>query len=146
MKKRLLVPILILALVFVVILNGCKKEETVEEPTPTPPLNNEEIVEVEDDEKDLIMEEFTQVVEVNDPLLIKEYIDENIGKLSQLEGNEMIDSLEKSLIDNLEDVTERLIALDKKGELMNIASDEFFFPEDKIIEIKDGDLKLEVAQ
>lgn len=143
MKKRLLIPILILALL--VLLNGCKKEEPVEEPNPTPPPANEEVKEVEDDEKAVIMEEFTGIVEGNDPLLIKEYIDENIGKLSQLEGNLMIDSLEKSLVDNLDVAADRLSSLDEDMELMEIASDEFFFPVDKVSQIKNGDLKKEVS-
>lgn len=145
MKKRLLIPVLILALVFVVILNGCKKEEPIEEPTPTLPPTNGEVEEVEEDEKAVIMDEFTEITEGNDPLLIKEYVDGNIGKLSQLEGNLMIDSLEKSLVDNLDEVTNRLATMDEDGELMEIASDEFFFPEDRVSEIKNEDLKREVA-
>lgn len=145
MRKRLFIPILIMALVFVLILNGCKKEEPVEEPTPTPPPNNGEVVEVEDDEKALIMEEFTQVVEGNDPLIIKEFLDENIAKLSQLEGNEMINSFEKSLVDNLADLTDRLTTIDADGELIDIAATEFFFPEDKVNDIKNQELKKQVA-
>ena len=145
MKKRLLMPILILALVFVVLLNGCKKEEPVDEPTPTPLPANGKVEEVEDDEKAVIMDEFREIAEENDPLLIKEYVDENVGKLSQLEGNLMIDSLEKSLIDNLDEVTNRLTTLDEDGELMDIASDEFFFSVDKVSQIKNGDLKKEVS-
>ena len=145
MKKKLLIPMLILALVFVVILNGCKKEEPVVNPAPIPPPSNVDVVEVEEDEKALIMEEFTEIAEGNDPLLIKEYVDGNIGKLSQVEGNLMIDSLERSLLDNLDEVTARLISLDDDGELMDIASDEFFFPMDKISEIANEDLKREVV-
>lgn len=145
MKKRLLVAIFIFALVFAIFLNGCKKEEAVEEPGPIPPTNKVEVVEVEEDEKALIMEEFADLVDGKDPLQIKEYVEENIGKLSQLEGNEMINALEKTLVHNLEEITERLIALDENGELIDIASDEFFFPEDKVSQIKNGDLKREVA-
>lgn len=145
MKKKLLMPMLILALVFVLILNGCKKEEPVVDPAPIPPPSNVDVVEVEEDEKALIMEEFTEIAEGNDPLLIKEYVDGNIGKLSQVEGNLMIDSLERSLLDNLDEVTARLISLDDDGELMDIASDEFFFPMDKISEIANEDLKREVV-
>ncbi len=43
--------------------------------------------EVEDDEKAVIMEEFQNIVESdNEPIKTKNFIDENIGKLSQLEG------------------------------------------------------------
>lgn len=145
MKKRLLVPIFIFALIFAVLLNGCKKEEAVEEPRPIPPANNQEVEEVEEDEKALIMEEFADIAAGKDPLQIKEYVDENIGKLSQLEGNEMIDKLERNLLDNLDEVSQRLLELDKDGELIALASDENFFPQDKVSQIEDEDLKREVA-
>lgn len=144
MKKRLLVPVLVLTLVFVVLFSGCKKDPPKVDPTPTPPPNNGDVEEVEDGEKTKIMEGFSQIVEENDPLKIKEYIDANIGKLSQLEGNEMINSLEKSLIDNLDVAADSLSSLDEEMELMEIASDKFFFPVDKVSQIQNEDLKKEV--
>lgn len=145
MKKRLLIPIFILTLVSVVLFNGCKKDPPEVDPEPTPPPNHGEVEEVEDDKKAKIMEDFDKKVEENDPLRIKEYIDENIGKLSQLEGNEMMDAYEKSLVDNLDAARDRLIDVDKDKELIEIASDKFFFPVDKVREIKNEDLKKEVT-
>lgn len=145
MRKRLALAIFIFTLIFVLALSGCKKEEVVEEPIPNSPITNEDPIEVEEDEKALIMEGFSDIVNGKDPLQIKEYVDSNIRKLSQLEGNEMIDKLEESLIDNLADVTDRLMGLDSDRELMGLASDEIFFPEDLVSEIKNEDLKREVA-
>ena len=143
MKKRLLIPIIIL--VFVLMLNGCKKETVVEQPDIIQPPD-EEIEKVEDeDERKSIMNAFSSLIEDNDPLIIKEFVDGNIAKLSQLEGNEMIDSLEKSLVDNVESVTNRLMTKDENSELIEIASAEFFFPEDKVKDIKNEELKTEVA-
>ena len=143
MKKRLLIPIIIL--VFVLMLNGCKKETVVEQPDIIQPPD-EEIEKVEDeDERKSIMDAFSSLIEDNDPLIIKEFVDGNIAKLSQLEGNEMIDSLEKSLVDNVESVTNRLMTKDENSELIEIASAEFFFPEDKVKDIKNEELKTEVA-
>lgn len=129
-----------------VLLNGCKKkEEPIEEPNPPTSPANGKVEEVEDDEKAVIMDKFAEIVDGNNPLLIKEYVDENIGKLSQIEGNLMIDSLEKSLLDNLDEVASRLATMDKDRELIDITSDEIFFPEDRVNEIENKDLKREVA-
>lgn len=145
MKNRLFIPIIVL-MTFVLLLSGCRSNVPEEEPTP-PPINegNEHLEEeVEEDEKAVIMEEFFDLVAGNNPLIIKEYVDENIGKLSQLEGSEMINNLETSLVDNLGDVTDRLMSKDQSRELMELASEEYFFPVDKIREIENEDLRLEV--
>lgn len=144
MKKRLFIPILIIA-VFVLLLSGCKKDPPEKEIDPMPAPNNGGVEEVEEDEKAQIMEDFIGLVEDSDSLRIKEFIDENIEKLSQLEGNRMVDNLEKSLEDNLEDATDRLLTRDENGELMDIAGEDFFFPVEKVSQIKDEELKREVT-
>ncbi len=144
MKKRLFIPILIIV-VFALLLNGCKKDPPEEETGPIPAPNNGEVEEVEEDEKAQIMEDFFDLVEDNDSLRIKEFIDENIEKLSQLEGNQMIDNLEKSLEDNLADATDRLLTKDENGELMDIAGEDSFFPMEKVSQIKNEELKREVT-
>lgn len=144
MKKRLFIPILIIV-VFALLLNGCKKDPPEEETDSIPAPNNGEIEEVEEDEKAQIMEDFFDLVEDNDSLRIKEFIDENIEKLSQLEGNQMIDNLEKSLEDNLADATDRLLTKDENGELMDIAGEDSFFPMEKVSQIKNEELKREVT-
>ena len=144
MKKRLFIPILIVAL-FVLLLSGCKKDPPVEEPVPAPAPNNGEVEEIEEDEKAQIMDDFSKVLEDKDPLMIKEFLDKNIGKLSQLDGNEMIDNLEKSLIDNLDEATDNLLSKDENGELMDIAGEELFFPQELVNEIEDEELKREVT-
>lgn len=57
----------------------------------------------------------------------------------------MLDQLEKALVANIEDVDLKLQSLDKDQELMALASDKLFFPEDMVNKIKNQDLKREVA-
>ena len=109
-------------------LSGCKKKQVEKNPEPKPTPVEKPVEEVEDDEKAVIMEEFQNIVESdNEPIKTKNFIDENIGKLSQLEGDKMIDALEKSLEKHLEKYTDKILALDKKFELMDIAGSELFF-------------------
>lgn len=147
MKKSILITIIILAIVLILSLSGCKKKQVEKNPEPTPTPVEKPVEEVEDDEKAVIMEEFQNIVESdNEPIKTKNFIDENIGKLSQLEGDKMIDALEKSLEKHLEKYTDKILALDKKFELMDIAGSELFFPEEKIKDIKDEKLREEVKK
>lgn len=143
MRKKIFLPILVL--IVVVALSGCKKKaEPVIEPIPAPVVV-EPVVEANEDEKEVIMNDFEDLIESDSKLEeIVSYINEKINKLSQLEGDRMIDELEKKMTANIEDLTNRLFATDKDGELMAIAGTEKYFPENKIGEIKDAKLKEEI--
>lgn len=147
MKKTILMPLLILTLVLVLALVGCKKKDVVDDPGGIP---NEKPVDkpdemVEESEREIIMKDFVNIIESkNQPDKIIAFIDDNIGKLSQLEGDKMIDSLEKVLKDNIDTFTDRILALDKNDQLMAIGGGENFFPESKIEDIEGKELREEV--
>lgn len=145
MKKKYLFVCTIMMLVLVFTLTGCKKKTPVEDPTPAPV--NKPIEEVNQDEKEKIVKEFDKMVsnpsELED---IVAYIDKNIGKLDELDGNHMIDTIEKTLEANLDRISDRIFANDKDNELIGIAGSEFYFPPEKIGEIKNKKLKEEITK
>lgn len=143
MKKSTFLPILVLMLMLVLV--GCKKDPEIVEPT-TPPVE-QPVVEVDENEKEVIMNEFNDLIGDNkEPDIMISYINENIAKLSQIEGDKMIDALEISMQDYIETLTNKLFATDKDGELMKIGGLESYFPEEKIDEIKNAELKAEVTK
>lgn len=147
MGKSRYITIFILIMVIILSLSGCKKKQIEKEPENKPVQSKEPIEEVEDDEKAKIMEEFSNIVKSdNEPIKVKEFVDKNINKLSQLEGNIMIDEIEKIMEEYIEEYTDDILELDKKSELMKIAGDEMFYPEDRIKDIKDDKLKEEVSK
>lgn len=143
MRKKVFLPILVLAIF--VLLAGCNKKEEPVEPTPAPPLVEEPVEEATENEKEVIMNDFNALIsqEGNSEDLIS-HVDDNIKKLSQIEADIMIDELEKRLDGDKEELMNRIFATDKDNELMAIAGTEKYFPEDKISEIKDSDLKEEI--
>lgn len=146
MKKSIRIPLIALALVLVFTMASCKKK-TIEDDVVVKPVEKP-VEKVEDEEKVSIMKEFDSLVSNNKnaPDKIIAFIDENIKKLSQLEGDKMIDALEKSLELNIESVTDIMLDLDKDGELLKLSGSEFNFPEEKVTEIKNKKLKEEVSQ
>jgi hypothetical protein len=144
MKKNLFLPLLALIMIFVLV--GCKKEPVINDEPTTPPVE-QPVAEVDEDEKEVIMNEFNNLLNDNkDPDIIISYINKNVAKLGQLEGDKMIDALEISMNDYLETLTNKLFASDKDGELMGIAGLESYFPKEKIGEIKNAGLKAEVTK
>jgi len=130
----------------VIVLAGCKKEPIPVDPIVTPPVE-EPVVEADENEKEVIMNDFDSLIgKDSKPEEIISYIDNNIEKLSQLEGDKMIDVLEKKLEGNIEDLTNKIFASDKDDELMAIAGSESYFPENKVGEIKNAELKEEITK
>ncbi|TJX15367.1 hypothetical protein E9840_02910 [Tissierella creatinini] len=144
MKKKVVLPILTLAIFLLLV--GCKKDKEVVGPTPNPPLA-EVPKEATEDEKEVIMNDFNVLMsgDSNSEDFIS-YVDDNIKKLGQIEADTMIDELEKKLEANKEALMNRIFATDKDNELMDIAGGEKYFPEDKISRIKNDDLKEEVQK
>src|SRR5690554_1818498 len=96
-KKWMLI---LLSLVMVMALAACgNNEEEVQEPEAEPPVQEEPVQEAEEDEKQMIMEEFRIIVEDEraSAAVIKEFMDENLPVLGELEGNYMLDNLENAL-------------------------------------------------
>lgn len=146
MKRVIRLPLIVLALVLAFTLASCKKKTILDDVVVKPV--EEPIEKVEEEEKVNIIKQFDSVVSnnKNDPDKIIAFINENIKKLTQLEGDRMIDALEKSLESNVESVTNMILDLDKDGELLKIAGSDFNFPEEKVAEIKDKKLKDEVTK
>lgn len=140
MKKKGIM-LLVLVLVLSIAFSGCKKnEEPAEEPI-TPPVQ-QPVEEAPEDEKKVIMDEFANLIDSNPHSLdIKAFIYENLHKLGQLEVSTMIDYLETSLKDNLEDLREQISAADEDGELVKLIGSDLFLKEELIEDIKDKDLK-----
>lgn len=135
MKGKLLM--LLLIVVFALFLAAC---------TQDPPAESGEAEvnqEVEQDEN-TVMNDFRDLTDANNPLEIKEFIDENIENVSQEEAGEMVSALERSLINNLAAQADRIFTLDEENELMEIGSVDFFFDEEKIDEIENDELREEV--
>lgn len=145
MRKKVFLPILVL--VIFVLLAGCNKKEEPVEPTPAPPQVEEPVEEATEDEKEVIMNDFSALISqegISEDLIT--YVDNNIKKLSQIEADIMVDELEKRLEADMRELMNRIFATDKDDELMDIAGTEKYFPEEKISEIKDNDLKDEIQK
>jgi hypothetical protein len=146
-KKNSILTLILIIMSVVLVLSGCKKkEDPVESPNPESPVE-EPVGEVNEDEKAAIMDDFDVLIKDKpEPEKIVDYVNQNIKKVDQLEGDRMIDELEKSLEANIENLTNTIFATDKNNELMEIAGLEAYFPEEKIEEIKNSDLKEEITK
>lgn len=150
MKKSKIAPIVFIVLCLFIILSGCNKKEQVEkepvkEPVETVEGVDKEEIDKDEIDKDEIMKDFDDITVKNNTDEIIGFIDEKINKLSTIEGDKMISDLEKNLEKGLESQTDNLFKLDSNGELIQI-SNELFFPEDKIKDIKDEKLREEVER
>lgn len=147
MRKSNLTPILLIIFVLVIAISGCKKKKPViEEPVKEPTESTEDIG-LEEVDKEAIMKDFNNLVESkNEPDKIISFIDKEIGKLTTIEGDKMIAQLERSLERSLESVTDNIFKLDLEGELIQIGGSELFFPEDKVKDIKNDELRKEVEK
>lgn len=144
--KRLYIPLILLTLVLVLVLSGCNKKDDGNTPVVTPPVQNptKDVGEVDGDS---FMEELTNIIESNnEPDKIIAFIDVNLDKLAELDGDIMIDGLEKQLEKHLENTTDMIFDLDKENELLAIGNESFEFPEDKVSQIKNKELKAEVEK
>jgi hypothetical protein len=145
MKKLKIAPIVFMVLGLFIILSGCNKKELVEKEPVKESIETGEDIGKEEIDKEEIMKDFDAVAVKTDINEIIVFIDENINKLSTIEGDKMISDLEKSLEKGLESETDNLFKLDSEEELIQI-SNELFFPEDKIKEIKGEKLREEVER
>lgn len=146
MKKSIVIPIIFIMVVLSITLSGCKKKTDSKEPVKDP-IKSTEDAEKDVVNKDKIMKEFDNMIKNrNESDKIVAFIDENIGKLSQIEGDHMVSNLEGALHATLDLATDKLFELDIDGELMNIAGTEQFFPEDKVKDIQNEKLRDEVTR
>lgn len=144
--KRLYIPLILLTLVLVLLLSGCNKKDDGNTPVVTPPIENpKDDAVVEGDGS--IIKEFTNIIESNnEPDKIIAFINFNLDKLAELEGDIIIDGLERELEKHLEITTDIILELDKDNELLAIGNESFEFPEDKVTQIKNIELKAKVEK
>lgn len=140
--KKLYIPLIVLTLVLALLLSGCNKKEEIDPPVVTPPIENpnEDVVE------EVVIEEFAEILDKEDPDKIISFIDSNLDKLSELEGDIVIDGLERKLQNNIEATTDKIMELDKDNELLAINGEESSFLEESISQIKNEKLKAEVQK
>lgn len=140
--KKLYIPLIVLTLVLGLLLSGCNKKEEVDPPVVTPPIENpnDDVVE------ETVLEEFAEVLDKEDPDKIISFIDSNLDKLSELEGDIVIDGLERKLQNNIEATTDKIMELDKDNELLAIDGEKASFLEESISKIKNEELKTEVQK
>lgn len=146
MKKSVLTPILLIMVVLLIALSGCKKKPVTQEPVKEPTESAEDIGQ-EEVNKEEIMKDFNNLVESKkEPDIIVSFIDKEIAKLTIIEGDQMISQLERSLEKSLESLTDNIFKLDSEGELINLGGSELFFPKDKVKDIKNDELRKEIEK
>ncbi|WP_353095749.1 hypothetical protein [Tissierella praeacuta] len=145
MKKSINIAIIFILILSVVTLSSCKKKSPITEP-PKEPVEPTENLGEDEKSREKIMADFDNVVDGKESEKIVSFIDENIGKLSQIEGDKMVSELETVLSKSLDSVTDTILKADTNGELIKIGGTEFFFPEDKVKDIKDENLRNEITK
>lgn len=145
-KNRKSIFIVFMSMILVLSLAGYKKknpEKADPSKNPTEAVNNSS-----DTEKDkaAIMKEFDSALKTNDLSKIVKFVDDNIEGLSQIEGDRMVLDLETALEESLNAIMDNIFEIDSNGELMSIAGTELFFPEDKVKDIKNDELKKQITQ
>lgn len=148
MKNRKWMMVL-LSLLMVMALAACgNDEEVVEEPEAEPPVQEEPVQEAEEDEKEIIMDEFRDIVEEGQASVdnIRQFMHENLPVLGELEGSYMFDSLENALKKEIDVVNRNLAEFDAEEELMELLGDDLSLSPDMIGEIEDVDLRAKVQE
>ena len=147
MKRTNLIYMIIIVTILLIVLSSCKKTELGKEAPSKGPIETIDDLEEDDISKEEIMEDFYNIVESkNDPDKLVSFIGENISKLTEIEGDKMVSELEKVLEDFLEPITDKILNLDTENELINIAGDELFFPEDRVKDIKNDELRQQIIK
>lgn len=147
MKKHINKIGIFLLIVLILGLAGCKKQEPGDtiEPVKTPGDSTEDVVDSEED-REKIMEEFETVLGTKEIDKVVDFVNDNIGKLTTVEGDKVVLELEALLEDSIDSLTDKLLSLDKDGKLMELSETELFFPMDKIKDIDDEELRVEVTR
>lgn len=135
-----------MTIVLATTLSGCKKKDLGATDPVGGKSNGVEDTDNSEETREQIMAEFDTVLGKGDLEEVIGFIDTNIGRLSQIEGDKMVSELEDMLYKSLDSTTEKILKGDTNGELMKIAGTEFFFPEDKIKDIQDEKFRDEVTK
>ncbi len=142
MKKQLM-KFGILILIIVIATVGCKKKNEDDLTTPSNnPIDNVGDVADKADNPDKIMKDFENQLKTKDLNNVIDFINNNIGKLTSIEGDKMILELESLLESSLESFRNEILNLteDQFNELMELKGDELFFPKSKVEDISNEEL------
>ncbi|HZK32955.1 MAG TPA: hypothetical protein VFC60_00515 [Tissierellaceae bacterium] len=129
----------VILLILSLSLFGCTKDEGEEPNNTDDPIGVEDENE-EDDTKtsEDIINEFGEIIADNEETedLIK-FIDNNIEKVTSIEGDQMVIELINRLEESKDDLTDKLL---DKGEIMTVSSQRYF-PEENVKDIEDKELR-----
>lgn len=128
--KRLIYIMIIFILLFVI---SCKTNIKDKESKD---------IEIIEENKDYNSEEFKNLLNKKDNLnKILFYIEENIESVTNREADKMLLDLENYLENNIDRTKENMVKIDVNYELIKLGERELFFPEDRVIEIENNQLR-----
>lgn len=140
--KKTLKKLGFLTLIIIIFATGCKKKVSdITTPITNPIDNDKDANDKVDNEK--VMKEFENLVKAKDLNAVIDYINNNIDKLTSIEGDKMILGLEELLESSHETYISQISNLTENqyNELMALNGDELFFPKSKINDISDEKLR-----
>ena len=156
MRRKSIAIFLIIGMILLVSLAGCKSKKMREGKGESIGKVDEEAASSVEDDKEKIMQDFRNIIKSdNEPIILVEFIDKNIEKVQQEDAVEMIKELEEVEEQYLEKYTDQLFMEDYQIELISLSEiqqsgekhekdksfDYMFFDESRIEEIKNGNLK-----
>lgn len=156
MRKKMLIGLIILSLFILLAFTGCSKDDNAkhvdsdssnkidENPKYDTKEDNIDGDNIEN-QVDIIMGDFAQLVSKSPtPDLLIKFMDDNIDKLSPIEGDRMIDILERTLEKNRLLYEEKLLEIDKENELMETFGQDVYFNLSNIDDLKNKELRRQV--
>ncbi|MDX9916981.1 MAG: hypothetical protein RBT15_03100 [Gudongella sp.] len=144
MKKKVYI-FLILALVLMLAVTGCKKKEEPQGEPQSPPVE-QPVEEAEEEEKISIMESFAEILDSGATSEIAKFVEENIPKMGQLEASSMIDGLEKALTEGIGPLRDEINNMEGIDKLRDLMGNDRFLSGENIAKIEDENLKKKVEE
>lgn len=146
MKRKRFTSLIAMSLIIILVFTGCAKEKEIEDLNADIPNKDFEdnIIEEdkEEDEDDNIMEEFSELSKKpTTPYDLIKFMDKNIDKVSPIDGDKMLDSLERTLGKNRIVYENMIFEWDENNKLMEISPEEVDFNKSSIDSIENEELK-----
>lgn len=149
MKKKNIGYMISVLLILVIFMSACgKKEEEIKLVETEEDVNESVDGEVEEDiDTEKIILNFNNLLEAKaNPEELVDYTNENIDKVSVIDGNYMVAELEKALESFLDQVKNNINKLDENNELVGIIGNEVYLSQDNLAMIKNDELREEVSK
>lgn len=140
--KKYFTKLGILILIIIISTVGCKKKDNDITTPITNPIDNEGDL-ADKIEPDKIMKEFDKLLKEKNLNAIIDFMNNNMAKLTSIEGDKMFLELEALMEETKETLTYENFNLTQEEyiELMELIGDGLFFPQSKIIEISNERLR-----